>query len=692
MKKIYTLLLVSFLTASSVLAQNVEFKSANFKDDRDGLRNAQNAIKSGDALLDEGNTAVVEVRFYGNTFKKALNHYLQAQLFNPNNAELNYKIGNCYLYTTEKYKAKKHLDRALELDPSVDPTIYFFLGKAYQLAGEYQQAIKYYKDFEAKNRPRKIQDYERFYKKHIRECETAMVLKTKNIRAWVDNVADLNSEYDDYGPVISTDGEFIIFNSRRDNGKAPNEVGEFDVDVYMSNYVNKKWSKPENLGDEFNTDNDEAAVGLSFDGQKMLLYQFVDGQADIYESFLDGASWTKPAPKFPKNVNTPTANETYACYHPDYIRVYYLSDKDGQTNIYFTGVMDRDRNRWGNAHSAGLRVRSKDNEGSVYIHPDGESMFISSQGFNTMGGYDIFVSKRASSGEWADPVNMGWPINTAYDERSFVPTASGKYAFFASDREGGMGGFDIYKVTFWGPEKPTILDAEDFLLASMLEPIRQHTIQKEVEVEKKSLTVFKGRVIDDITKEPVYAYIDITNNKTGEVITTLNSNSATGKFLMSLPAGINYGIAVRAEGYLFHSENFNLPFGDDFNVVDKEIELKNIAIGSKIALRNIFFETGRANLSSESHTELNRLATLLKDIPRLKVEIGGHTDNVGSEASNQKLSEDRAKAVVNYLTTQGVAADRLSFQGYGQGSPIAPNSTAEGRALNRRTECKIVAN
>ncbi|MBU1719511.1 MAG: OmpA family protein, partial [Bacteroidetes bacterium] len=542
------------------------------------------------------------------------------------------------------------------------------------------------------NKPNKIEEYQRFYKKHIKECETAMQLKSIKIRAWVDNVDALNSPEDDYSPVITTDGISVIFNSTRENSHPVNDLGEYDADVYNSEMINKKWQTPKNLGDDFNTENDEYAVGLSFDGQKMLLFQMVDGKADIYESFLDGMDWTKPAPKFPKNVNTPEANETFACYHPNYIKVFYLSDKDGASNIYFTGVMDRDKNRWGNAYGGGLRIKSKDNEGSVYIHPDAETMFFSSQGFNSMGGYDIFMSKRTSSGEWGDPVNLGWPINTPYDERTYVPTASGKYAYIASDRDGGQGGFDIYKITYWGPEKPNMLGAEDFLLASMLQPMKENTMEKAVEVEKKSLTVFKGKVIDDITKEPVFADLEIVDNKTGEVIATLNSNKATGKFLLSLPAGRNYGIAVKAEGFLFHSENFNLPIGDDFNVVDKVIELKNIAIGKKIALRNVFFETGKANLSPESNTELARIVKLLTDVPRLKVEIGGHTDDVGSEESNQKLSEDRAKSVVNYLISQGIAKDRLTAAGYGESQPIAPNENKEGRALNRRTECMIVAN
>lgn len=237
-----------------------------------------------------------------------------------------------------------------------------------------------------------------------------------------------------------------------------------------------------------------------------------------------------------------------------------------------------------------------------------------------------------------------------------------------------------------------MVDSEDYLLSSIASPIQDNEIEASVEVQKKSLTVFKGRTIDAITKKPVEAMIEITDNATGKVIETFTTNSATGKFLLSLNSGKNYGIAVKAEGYLFHSENFDIPLYGDYNLVDKEIELKNIAVGSKIALRNIFFATGSATLTKESNAELDRLVKLLKDVPKLKIEISGHTDNVGSESMNQKLSEDRAASVVTYLVSKGIDKNRLTSKGYGSLRPVATNNSAEGRQQNRRTEFEILAN
>jgi outer membrane protein OmpA-like peptidoglycan-associated protein len=223
-------------------------------------------------------------------------------------------------------------------------------------------------------------------------------------------------------------------------------------------------------------------------------------------------------------------------------------------------------------------------------------------------------------------------------------------------------------------------------------PIRNTPLESEVKVDKKSLTVFKGKVIDYITKKPIQAQLVITDNASGEIISDVKSNSASGKFLLSLPSGKNYGISVNKEGYLFHSENFNLPELSEYNLVNKDVEMKNIAVGSKIALRNVFYAVGKADLTSDSYSELKRLVDLLKVVPRLKIELSGHTDNTGSESINQKLSQERAESVKAYLVGQGIAADRLVAKGYGSSRPIDVNNTKEGRQNNRRTEYEIIAN
>jgi outer membrane protein OmpA-like peptidoglycan-associated protein len=357
-----------------------------------------------------------------------------------------------------------------------------------------------------------------------------------------------------------------------------------------------------------------------------------------------------------------------------------------------SGVMNRKNREYGLPNRE-MSVSTRFNDGPVYLHPDGKTMYFASEGHNSMGGYDIFMAKKEKSGYWGKPVNLGYPINTPYDDFFFAATANGKYAYIASNREGGKGGYDIYKVTFWGPEKSPALATQDYLLASIAKPIQDPELAGQVKVTTSAeLTVFKGKTIDALTKKPVEATIEITDNKTGKVIEKFTSNSASGKFLLSLNSGANYGIAVKADGYLFHSENFDIPAGSAYNMVNKTIELKNIKIGSKIALRNVFFDTGKSTLRSESNAELDRLVKLLKDVPGLKIELSGHTDNTGSAQGNIKLSQARAEAVMNYLVSKGISKSRLTAKGYGDAKPVATNDTSEGRQLNRRTEFEITGN
>jgi outer membrane protein OmpA-like peptidoglycan-associated protein len=262
---------------------------------------------------------------------------------------------------------------------------------------------------------------------------------------------------------------------------------------------------------------------------------------------------------------------------------------------------------------------------------------------------------------------MGSPINTPGDDLFYVVTADGNTAYYSSVREGGMGGKDIYKISFTYPDN------------------------KKVE-NQSNLTLFKGVVIDYDSFLPLEADMEIIDNDSNEVITSIKSNSVTGKFLISLPAGKNYGIAVKKDGYLFYSENFNIPDSAAFKKIDKHIPLQKLTIGHKITLKNIFYDYGKASLRAESKTELTRLVNLMKPNPFLKIEVASYTDSEGSEQYNLTLSQARTQAVVDYLLSQGISSQQLIAKGYGEADPLFSNDTEEGREINRRTEFKILNN
>jgi len=687
------LLVVGIFFSQSTFAQNIEFRNSNFKSDKEGLKLAKENIKFADNFRDNAIIEMLAMHDAELLYSQAVFYYQKAQSFNPNNAELNYKIGSCMLFTNNKENAFSYLKKAASLSNDFPNDFLFYKGMCLQLDGEFGNAIEQFELFRNSAKKKELELFEMLAKKYIKECNSSVDVLSQTHRIWVDNLS-LNTEYDDWSPCLSADGDLLLFTSNRPNENSANNIGSYDQDIYYSNKKSRKFKSIFSLS-ELNSSSDDVSGGLSYDGQRLLIFKEEDGNTDVYESELNGKYWGEANRKMGKKSrggNT-DKNETFASFDPPDIKVYYITDggHSGNKNIYFSGVMNRERNIWGKGQSAGV-VNTKFQEGSVYIHPDGKTMYFSSKGHNTLGGYDIFVSYVDDLGHWGKPINLGYPINTPYDDLFYSATASGRYAFIASNRAGGKGGLDIYKVTYWGADKPMTADFEDQLMASIASPVSDNSVAEPITVEEKSLTVFKGKILDAITKNSIAANIEITINSTGEVYTTLKSNSSTGKFLLSLPAGKNYGISVAAEGYLFHSENFNLPKGDGFNLVNKDIELKNIKVGSNIALRNVFFNSGKWDVKSDSYAELDRLVALLSDITSLKIEISGHTDNIGSVSFNELLSQRRADAVVNYLAGKGVDKKRLSAKGYGQSKPVDSNNTAEGRALNRRTEFEIIEN
>lgn len=686
------LLIITFALSKifTSVAQNIEFKSANFKDDKEGLKKATDAIKEGEELFKLANEAIFEVRNPGLNYKKALVKFEVAQQFNAKNAENNYRIGVCHANSTDPQKSIPYLKTAYSLDKACDPFLEFYYGYAMQLEGKFDDALKAYTAFEANYK--KSDNFSKFVTLHVNECKNARTMVNTPVRAWVDNVKSLNTQYDDYAPSISTDGGEIIFTSNRPNGHKANEVGEFDSDIYSATYDDGKWSKAEQVKGGVNTTSDDVSNNISFDGTKMLFHRSDEGQTDIYESKLKGATWSD-AQKLHFQISSTRANEVYACYSTDGWSIYFARDNATRTSgfdIMFSQMQSKIQQDY-MAATMISEVNSPFNDGPIYLHIDGETMYLAAQGRASMGGYDIFVSKKIQ-GQWTKPENMGYPINTPYDDFFFASTANGKYAYISSNRDGGSGGYDIYKVTFWGAEKTPMVDVEDYLLGSVAMPIKDAQVEGKVDVNRKSFTVFKGKTIDALTKRAIESQIEIIDNTTGSVIETFTTNSVTGKFIITLASGKNYGIAVKADGYLFHSENFDIAKGAADNLVDKTIELKNIKIGSSIALRNVFFDTGKSTLRSESNSELDRLVKLMKDVPGLKIELSGHTDNTGSASSNNELSQARAEAVVSYLTSKGILASRMTAKGYGSSMPVDTNNTAAGRQENRRTEFKITGN
>ena len=676
----YCILALLLAVCNALAAQNVEFDKKNFPDGRDGLKQAQSAIKEADKLFEKDRSI---------DLAQALPLYLNANEFNPNNALLNYKIGVCYLRGQTKAKAAEFLAKALELNPAVSPDIRLQLGRALQYGYKFDKAIEAFTAYKSTLGAKDAGEI-RYVDKYIEECKTGKELVKKPTRVFIDNIADLNSRFPEYGPVISADESVIMFTSCRDNttGGGRDEFGRYNEDIYIASRNDWRWTPPVNPGKPLNTDDHDAVIGVSADGQHLFIYR-MDNGGDIYESLLKGDSWTKPK-SLGSKINS-KYHESQASISADGKTLFFISDRPGGFgghDIYMSRL--NPKGEWSEPTNLGPTINTEYDELCAFIHPDGKTMYFSSRGHKTMGGFDVF--KSVSEGVfWTAPENLGYPVNTPDDDLFFVLSANGKHGYFSSAREEGKGEQDLYMISFLGAEKQLIGNSEDLLIAYLTNPVREKVVEGAVELPTSSLTLLKGVVRDASTKSPLGASISLVDNVKNIVIATLESNSKTGRYLVTLPSGVNYGISVKAEGYLFHSENFDIPAAAGYQEIEKDVDLQKFDVGSKIVLRNIFFDTDKSTLRPESIYELTELLNLLKDMPNLKIELSGHTDNRGSATHNQKLSEDRAKAVVDYLVSKGIDASRLTYKGYGFDQPVASNDTDAGRQLNRRTEFKIVA-
>ncbi|MDD3875152.1 MAG: OmpA family protein [Bacteroidales bacterium] len=670
------------LTTVVVFSQSIEFNKTNFPNDKKGLRKAIKDINEGDKNYELGRVM----------YLKALDHYLAAQAFNPRNAVLNYKIGKCYLNTVQKDKSIEYLERALELSPSVSLDAGFLLAYGYHLTLDFDKAIENYTKFKNSLSPADLETYGRIVDRRIQQCNVGKELVQNPERVFIDNLGSVvNSQYPDYSPMISADESVIMFTSRSEgstgNKRDPLDL-QFFEDIHISYKIDGRWTAARNPGKPLNTSGHDATAGLSPDGQTLFIYKGTKG-GDIYECVQRGNNWSKPK-KMPKPI-TSKFHESSASLSPDGRTIYFISQRPGGyggRDIYKS--TKNEKGKWGPVSNVGPIINTEFDEESVFMHPDGKTMYFSSQGHRTMGGYDIFKSVFENEA-WSEPQNLGYPINTPDDDVFFTMSASGARGYYSSERIGGLGGQDIYVITFLGAEKPVVFHTEDDLLAILSQPVSGAVIESAVEIQTSQLTLLKGFIRDSETQTPLHAKIELIDNELNQQIAVFESNSATGRYLVSLPSGKNYGLTVSADGYLFHSENFNISSSRGYQEIEKDIMLKKIEVGTSIVLNNIFFDFNSANLRNESTAELDRLTQLLKDMPKLKIEISGHTDNVGSASYNQRLSENRAKAVVDYLIRKGINTDRLEFKGYGFEQPIATNDNEEGRQMNRRTEFKIVS-
>ena len=507
----------------------------------------------------------------------------------------------------------------------------------------------------------------RIYEEGARLLETsvhAARLMQKPVPLKLENLGPaVNSPYPEYLPSLTADGRRLYFTSRRPQvGKEPNPLtGGYDEDLYWCERdENGRWQPAQPLGPPINSDRNEGAAFFSADGQWafITLCDRADGlgSCDIYFSELDGDRWLPP-----KNLG-PAVNSSAWESHPslthDRKRLYFASSRpggQGGSDIWYT---EWKNGTWQPPINVGPPINTPGDEYSPMIAADGRTLYFASDYHPGMGGMDLFVSYLSDTG-WTTPKNLGYPFNTPGDEQTLCVDAAGRIGYVALERPEGLGKQDIYAFSLWPEIQP-----------------------------QRAASYVRGFVYDSLTKAPLAARVRIVDLELRDTIRALTSNRVTGEFVTSLPLRSRYALLAEAPGYLFYSQHFDLRESDQ--AYELRVPLEKPRKGSTIRLRNVFFEFDRADIKPESEVELLEVVRLLRAHPKWKVEVQGHTDSVGTAMYNQQLSQRRAEAVRQFLIERGIKAERIQARGYGSSRPIAPNTTEEGRALNRRTEILFI--
>lgn len=573
-------------------------------------------------------------------------------------------LGDIYEQEENDSAAVRYYIGAVTVNPDFFPPTFFILANLEYKHGWYDGAVEHYKaylKYESTHGDNQVKA-----EKRLANCEFAMNAILNPVPFDPINLgSSVNTSNNEYFPCITADNQTLLFTRLLSDSRSYTGRQE---DFFMSYYKEDSWKPAFEVGVPINTVYNEGAPTLSADGN-ILIFTACEslegygesrkgyGRCDLFVSKKSGNDWTVPY-----NLGTPVnsrAWESQASLSADGRTLYFVSNRHNNYDIWYSTV---DNNGvWSEPLKMGPNINTDGYEGSVFIHPDNQTLYFSSDGHVGMGGLDIFVSRKDSLGKWGTPKNLGYPINSFTDDNSIVISADGGLAMFASDREDGFGGLDLYAFELYEEARPQVV------------------------------TYMKGTVFDQGTNKKLDARFELTSLTTGMVAIESFSNKKTGDFLVCLPTDDDYALTVSKEGYLFYSENISLA-GEKSSLdpLIKDVAMEPIKVGAKMVLKNIFFETDKYDLMRNSKFELNKLIELLKANPGLILEIGGHTDNVGSPEYNQTLSENRAKTVNQYLVDNGVDQSMLIYKGYGELKPVDTNETEEGRANNRRTEFRVI--
>ena len=487
----------------------------------------------------------------------ALPIYLTLYQLNPEVPEYKYAIAYSYLFLDKNEKALPFFQLCLQEPESYPLQMMYYAARTYHLSGKYDYALKYYelyKNYLSENKKNFKNGMIASAERDIKSCYTAKELIAKPLDVKVINLgAAINSEFPEYAPVTSADQSILMFTSNRPNttgGEIDPIDGKYFEDIYICYKTDTGWTEPEKMGTGINTVGHDASIGLSADGQKLLLYRYSaknsnsSTSGDLYYSDLQGNTWM-PAIKLPENINS-KGWEPSASFTKDEKTLFFTSDRPdgfGGTDIY--SVKKLPNGEWALPQNIGDIINTPYDEDSPYMHPDGKTLYFSSNGHNTMGGYDIFMSKWDEALKiWSIPTNVGVPINTPHDDLHFSWSADGRRVYFSSIRAEGKGESDLYYA--------------------------------DINRDAAQVMLLKGLVLDSATQKPISAKIFISDKPSNDILESVSSNSETGKYLLLFNEGKGYRIEIQAPGYEPIVEDINIEELHEFTEQKKNFYLNKV--------------------------------------------------------------------------------------------------------------------
>jgi len=589
------------------------------------------------------------------------------------------------IYEDKPFKSTEpYLKKVYDACPNYHSNVPYYLGFIYYEEEKWEESAKYLKaflDFKSDDDKKFDKNYDAFLsqaKKMNRYAKVYGEITKKNVPFDPYPVTGVCTEQDEYLPMITVDDEMILF-TRKVPYKNKNDVFESDKELELfsfskRNKSNGQFDKGGRMPYPFNKTGGQGASTMSIDNKHLYFTICKDEggpmvNCDIYFSDFVNGEWTEIQKV--EGINDPVYWDSQPTLASDGVTLYFASDRKGGrggVDIYKT-VKDKTTGQWSKPENLGPIINTPYDEKSPFIHSDFETLYFSSDGHPGVGGFDIFYARKAEDGKWQEPVNIGIPINTKGDDLGFFVSTNGLLGYFASNEPSrakgrSVGKYDIYSFELYKEARPQDVA---FLKGK---------IEDKANSEVKNFTV---EVTDAVTKKVTQAVVDST---TGEYSVVVN-NKVKNDLI----------VTVKKDSYAFSSQ---LVLKDSIKntkpIVLSDIVADTITIGQKYLLDNIYYKTNSAELDSRSLIVIEKFVEFLKANPNIKIEVNGHTDNIGNPKDNLALSTDRAFTVRDKLIEFGIDQKRLvNFKGYGSGKPIADNGTEKGRAKNRRTEFIIVS-